>query len=157
MKLEQIQKYAEQLKRELELFCSRIEIAGSIRRRKPDCKDIELVVIQHPFKLYQRLKKAEQNGYIIFKKNGPKYKQFTWCGLTVDLFIATPQNWGLIFLIRTGSKEFNEHWITAWKARGGTVKDGVMKARNGFPVDTKEEQGIFDALGIEFIEPEKRI
>lgn len=45
MKLEQAQKIAQSLKSDLEPYCERIEIGGSIRRKKPDVKDIELVVI----------------------------------------------------------------------------------------------------------------
>lgn len=45
MKLEQAQSIAEELRRELEPGCERIEIAGSIRRKKPEVKDIELCLI----------------------------------------------------------------------------------------------------------------
>lgn len=40
MKLEQAQKIAESLKRKLEPYCERIEIGGSIRRKKPEVKRI---------------------------------------------------------------------------------------------------------------------
>jgi DNA polymerase/3'-5' exonuclease PolX len=36
---------AERVKAELAPYCERIEIAGSVRRRKPQVKDIELVAI----------------------------------------------------------------------------------------------------------------
>lgn len=43
MKLEQALEIAEKVKALLAPHCERIEIAGSIRRKKPDVKDIEIV------------------------------------------------------------------------------------------------------------------
>jgi DNA polymerase/3'-5' exonuclease PolX len=49
MKLEQALEIAEKVKALLAPHCERIEIAGSIRRKKPDVKDIEIVAIPKPF------------------------------------------------------------------------------------------------------------
>lgn len=45
MKLEQAQQIAEALKADLKPYCEKIEIGGSIRRKKPEPNDIELVCI----------------------------------------------------------------------------------------------------------------
>ncbi|MDP2873417.1 MAG: hypothetical protein Q8P31_12890, partial [Bacillota bacterium] len=45
MELQKARVIAEELKMLLEPGCARIEIAGSIRRRKPDPGDIELLFI----------------------------------------------------------------------------------------------------------------
>lgn len=49
MKLAQALAIAEKVKALLAPHCERIEIAGSIRRKKPDVKDIEIVAIPKPF------------------------------------------------------------------------------------------------------------
>lgn len=45
MKLEVARKYAEDCRRWLAPFCERIEIAGSVRRGKAECADVDLVAI----------------------------------------------------------------------------------------------------------------
>ncbi len=40
---------AAKIRTELEPFCDRIEIAGSIRRKKPNVKDVEIVAIPKPY------------------------------------------------------------------------------------------------------------
>jgi DNA polymerase/3'-5' exonuclease PolX len=45
MELERAQIIANQVKEKLEPYCERIETAGSIRRRRPWVKDIDLVCI----------------------------------------------------------------------------------------------------------------
>lgn len=42
---------AEKIKAQLAPHCDRIEIAGSIRRKKPEVKDIEIVVIPKPYEV----------------------------------------------------------------------------------------------------------
>jgi len=51
MKLEEAQVIAEKTKALLAPYCERIEIAGSIRRKKPDVGDIELVAIPKPYNI----------------------------------------------------------------------------------------------------------
>jgi len=45
MKLSEATDYANYLKQELEPYCDRIEVAGSIRRQNPEVGDIEIVCI----------------------------------------------------------------------------------------------------------------
>ena len=65
---------AEKLKAELAPFCSRIEIAGSIRRKKPEVKDIEIVCVlkdandvkfwMHLLQKYYRIKGSPGGKYM---------------------------------------------------------------------------------------------
>ncbi len=48
MQLDKALEIAEKTKELLAPYCERIEIAGSIRRKKPEVKDIELVAIPKP-------------------------------------------------------------------------------------------------------------
>jgi DNA polymerase/3'-5' exonuclease PolX len=43
------QRIADKLIADLSPHCDRIEVAGSVRRQKPECGDIELVAIPKPY------------------------------------------------------------------------------------------------------------
>lgn len=101
---------ANRVKNELAPHCYRIEIAGSIRREKPEVKDIEVVCIPHIYDTG-----LFESGIATVVNQWEKVKgELEWgkCkytqrilpeGIKLDLFFATPNNWGLIFAIRTGS------------------------------------------------------
>ncbi len=148
----------------------RIEIAGSVRRRKPECGDIELVAIPKQMRELNMFGGlittgsaldvilAEQPWRAI--KNGQCYKQFDIGPCMLDLFIATPEKWGCVFTIRTGSAEFSHRLVTK-KRLGGlcpayiSFNDGRLW-NNGIVQPTPEEADVFRLLGIDWISPEKR-
>jgi len=151
-------------------LCSRIEIAGSLRRKKETIGDIEIVLILKPeFDMFGAPVESSDSGIVDsltehgfkFIKNGKKYKQVSFYnGVTVDLFITTPEKWGCIFLIRTGSAEFSHNLVTkksigGWCPSNLNFKDG--RIWNGERVmDTPEEEDVFRALGIDWYRPEER-
>lgn len=48
-------------------------------------------------------------------------------GINLDLFICKPENWGLIFAIRTGSAEFSHKILaTGWVKRGFKSVNGML-------------------------------
>ena len=166
--------FADKVIETLQPFCARIEVAGSLRRKKATIGDIELVLIPHPqtdlfdnpshIKQYDYMALVNTlttNGYK-FVKNGFMYKQVLHpSGLVaVDLFITTPEKWGCVFTIRTGSAEFSHRLVTP-KNLGGLCPSN-LKFREGRLIngdnvlETPEESDVFTALGIEWIEPENR-
>jgi DNA polymerase/3'-5' exonuclease PolX len=136
--------------------CTRIEIAGSIRRLKADVKDIEILAIPdltplpmpraefgkpvpkvHKTQIDALLHAMELAGDISLDKNGDRYKKFLFkpASIFVDLFLVLPPaQWGVQFVIRTGPAEFG-HWLVTRKAKGGglpneyIVQDGVVGQR----------------------------
>jgi len=48
MQLTQAEELAEQFIQEIAVYCKKIEIVGSIRRRKTECRDIDLVLLAKP-------------------------------------------------------------------------------------------------------------
>jgi DNA polymerase/3'-5' exonuclease PolX len=143
--------------------CERILIAGSIRRLRPDVKDIELLVIpKHvPAGLFSdelevdpdfcaavnhwRKVKGEPTG---------KYTQRVLPGgMKLDLFIATPDNWGWQLCLRTGSAGFNAHvMLPALKRHGYVMEQGAIW-RNGQVVPTPEETDVWSLSGLPWLEP----
>jgi DNA polymerase/3'-5' exonuclease PolX len=93
---------------------------------------------------------------------GASYKGGIFRGVNVDLFTATRQTWGCIFLIRTGPNDFSRRLVTD-RRHGGLCpshmqfKDGRLRYRSsGEPFDTPEEQHVFETMGYRWLSPEKR-
>ncbi len=146
---------AEWLVDELQESCERIEIAGSIRRGKPDVKDIEIVAIPilkpprpefgkpiDKTALARKLRWLEYDGMLKHIKGGDKFKQFEIRRLVdfgiseplnpfkLDLFLVTPPaQWGVQMVIRTGPAEFSQ-WMVTQKSKGGALPN-IAKVRGG--------------------------
>ena len=159
MLLSEAQNIAESLKQLLQPYCARIEIAGSVRREKEYCKDIEIVLIPGSAnKLFNVLGMhlLKLDPYFKYIKNGAKYKQFKYQGETIDMFIAHPDNWGYIFAIRTGSAEYSHNTLaTGWVKKGFKGENGFLTL-NGVVVPVKEETDLFNLIGVEYAEPKDR-
>jgi DNA polymerase/3'-5' exonuclease PolX len=168
--LAQARQIAERLVIQLAPFCKRIEIAGSIRRCKAEIGDIELVAIPLPtadmFGVEtmepHQLDTVDWTQYGRMVKGGHKYKQIELSdGINLDLFIVTPPaQFGIQFLIRTGSAEFSHKFVTA-RQYGGfmpgylKVKDGAIWSNNHV-IETPEELDVFNLAGMPYISPELR-
>lgn len=148
-------------------FCDRIETAGSVRRGKPRVKDVEIVCI--PRREAVDLFGAQQgvcSGFIATvnaweKVKGEPLGKYTQrvlpSGMTLDLFMATPENWGVIFAIRTGSAEFSHRRLAArWAQLGYKCEGGILVHRDGMRVAVREERELFDLLGIPWVDPAER-
>lgn len=159
--LVQAEKLARKILDALRPGCQRIEIAGSIRRRKAQIGDIEIVAIEAQG-LDEIISGLVDAGKLSRIKNGPKYKQFDVCavpGLKLDLFLPDEYTWGVIFTIRTGSAEFSHNLVTQ-KSKGGWLPDDLQvdkgRIRRGDKaLDTPEEKDVFGLLGW-YVEPEQR-
>lgn len=141
---------------ELRPYCNRTEIAGSIRRKKSDVKDIEIVCIPKDEEILQFAALVNQWEKIKGEPTGKYTQRRLPEGINLDLFMAKPRNWGLIFALRTGSAAYS-HKILAgtWVRLGYRSVDGMLtKEEKLFGVP--EEADLFDLLGLDFIEPEYR-
>src|SRR5512139_1002751 len=150
MKLETIQPIADSLIERLSSACLRIEIAGSIRRRKPEPNDIEIVAIpalgsytitdlfgaaveEHPVNhledaLLTLFGLGEWDFDPVLRRNGPRYKRLLHIasGVCCDLFITDARRWGLIYTIRTGPGDFSKALVSYARRRGMFVLDGLL-------------------------------
>ena len=173
MKLAQAQKIAENLVQQLTPHCERISIAGSIRRKRPEVKDIEIVCIPQPFEtgLFQSGIASVVNQWPKVKGELPcKYTQriievgkdvhfvnVCWTAkIKLDLFMVKKENWGLQLAIRTGSADYSHKVLaTGWKKKGYTSVGGMLTKR-GKEYPVYEETALFERIGVPYVEPEKR-
>jgi DNA polymerase/3'-5' exonuclease PolX len=158
---------------QLSPWCDRIEIAGSVRREKTEVGDIEIVCIPSTVEelglfgavsrvrvpeFAQTVRNLDGRGRLV--KGDPetgKYMQVEYPdGLAVDIFTATPRNWGLIYAIRTGSAAYS-HKVLArgWVKKGFRSADGML-TKGGEEREIREEKDLFDLIGIPMIEPRNR-
>ncbi len=160
MELKKALEIADRIKEELRPHCERIEIAGSIRRKKPEVRDIEIVVRPKSYGVG-----AYRSGIATVVDKWEKVKGELPCkytqrilpeGIKLDLFFATKQNWGLIYAIRTGSTEFS-HKVLAigWCKKGYKSIKGMLH-KEGEPIEVREEIDLFNLIGIDYVEPEQR-
>lgn len=161
MQLDDATKIAESVKAQLAPHCDRIEIAGSIRRRKPDVGDIEIVAVPMPYDVG-----LFASGVAPIVDQWAKVRgELPYCrytqrilpgGVVLDLFFATPENWGLIYAIRTGSAEYSHHVLALGWVRNGYHSENGVLIRNGVVVEVPEENDLFRLAGVAWIPPEQR-
>ena len=152
MRLEQAEKLAEQFIQEIADYCEKIKIVGSIRRRKKECRDIDLVLLAKPEQLWNFAFKLKRISKILV--DGKQVKRVIYKGEQFDLYFATPETWGALILIRTGSAQHNiKLSMIAQKKGMKLTHSGLMK--NG-EIIASTEKGIFEALGMDYVPPEER-
>ena len=160
MKLEQAKQIANNIKEILTPYCDRIEIAGSIRRRKPIVHDIDIVLIEKPESALIIPSILATIGTLTL--NGSKIKRLHYGdsndSIDIDIYFATSVSWATLLLIRTGSKENNIRLAMAARRKGWQLKangDGLFN-NHGDRIAGDTEQSIYQVLGIPYQEPHDR-
>ncbi len=162
---------AEKVKAVLAPGCKRIEVAGSLRRRKPEIGDIELVAIPKmaPVMNFFGDTVAERSlvddilaaNYRVLRGNN-KYKKLDLGVIECDLFLQPdPRTWGMNFMIRTGCAEFAK-WMVTERRKGGAMPSYMYSAEamlfdGAHLIPTPEEEDVFREMGLKWIPPEERV
>lgn len=171
---------AYELKNALAPFCHRIEIAGSLRRGKPEVGDIELLFVpilyERPEGLFDTkivdvcsevVEKLLADGVLAKRPNVNGH--FTWgarnklaihvaSGIPVDLFGTNEENWWVSLVIRTGSKETNLALTTGANKQGASLMAygcGVKWSDDTITPATSEAH-VFEMCGVSYQLPHKR-
>ena len=154
MALERAQKVADAVVKHLSPYCQRIEIAGSIRRKKPWVNDVDLVLIPKDlWNLHSELMKLGQ-----LKMSGKKIIRVMVGSTQVDIYVCEPETWATLLLIRTGSKENNIRLCSRAKDMGWHLAasgDGLFNEREE-RIAGDSEISIYNALGLPYQRPEQR-
>lgn len=177
MRLALAEHYALKIVEWLEPFCTQIEIAGSIRRKRPECNDVDIVCIPKLERVtdlmgstgeVRNLVLGELVRYVRQSKGGAVWRNGTEpkedasnllvklpkCEL--DLWCATESSFATRLMCRTGSREHNI-WLAErarsrghhWNPYRGITRAGELRV-------THTEEDLYEALGLEFIPPRHR-
>lgn len=173
---------ANELKERLSACCERIEIVGSIRRRKPEVGDIELLFIPKwhkiPVSLFgDEVSLSVANSAIdtmllsgILEKRPSKTGVFSWgeknklsihvpSGIAVDFFSTTADCWWNSLVCRTGGKDNNLLITTTAQRQGWSFQaygNGFGKLGHTEHHQTTSEQDVYEFLGLPYLEPWER-
>ncbi|OAG27361.1 DNA polymerase/3'-5' exonuclease PolX [Thermodesulfatator autotrophicus] len=133
----------------------RIDVAGSIRRRRETVKDIDiLVTAKDHFKVMDVFVSLPVVEEIIAKgetKTSVRLKQ----GIQVDLRVVDPECYGAALAYFTGSKAHNIRIRELGVQRGLKINEyGIFRGQER--IGGKEEEEIFAAVGLPWIPPELR-
>lgn len=168
MRLSEAKRQALTVVEQLKPACDRLLVCGSVRREKPECKDIEIVVIAKraptrpvfgepatalpPLEAHldRLIHWGELKRNLDNPKYGAKYKTLKLGTTPIDLFIAQPENWGNLVAIRTGDGEFSRMMVTR-RSLGGLMpadmfqRDGYLYNGEGL-IACEEEADWFVAI-----------
>ena len=190
---------AEKIALELAPACERVEIAGSIRRRKEQVGDIEILYIPRqidvldPTDMFGRTVRGNAADIAIeqmiargsLAKRPNKLGRQSWgaenkfavavkAGIPVDLFSTTRQAWFNYLVCRTGSAASNTRIAAAAQKMGYTWHptsygfeqrfasepaqwDGSSwTALGSIYVRIESERGVFEFVGLKYLEPWER-
>jgi len=159
MPIEQARAVAEKLGSALSESGVRYEICGSLRRgTKPDVGDLDVVVsdLQKAAWVCER----QLGGNVIMpkqKKNKPIRQGYADLpeGIRAGLYFAYPEEWGAMVLFLTGNHIFNIKMRANAKRQGLKLNQyGLWENENA--IAGRDEQQIFMALGMEYVEPKDR-
>ena len=135
----------------------RVEIAGSARRMAETCKDLDLVATANDA---EALAAAFSELPLIDEvhSSGPAgVRATTNNGISVDLRIVPPENFGNLLQHFTGSGKHNEAMRTESVRRGFHVSEyGVTDDSTDTTHACATEEEVYELLGMQYIEPELR-
>jgi len=158
MELKKASEIAVAVCQKLQPFCNKIHIAGSIRRKKLEVKDIEIVVepklvtqptndlfgagapkeIIHPqFILTVDLLGKIEKG----KATGRYCKIILPEGIALDLFIPEPSDFFRQYAIRTGSADYSHKILAAAWRRKGWVGSDIRLRQEKDCIEHKQPDG----------------
>jgi DNA polymerase/3'-5' exonuclease PolX len=150
--LDAAERLANEIKAAVESHCDKIEVAGSIRRKKPKVHDIDFVVVAKSDidwlwinEVLKRLK-AKPNC-----AGNQTIKAYVPCkdGLfQVDFYRAKPSTFGIHLLIRTGSADHNMWLAGTAISKGMRLKYSEGLIKDSAPIAGEDEKGVFSALGL---------
>jgi len=161
---------ARKIAEELRPACDRIEIAGSLRRGNLAVHDIDLALLPKTSadefslggstQLEELLEHLVERGSLASVRGRDKVKCFvaTKTGIPVDLYVARPETWATLLLIRTGSKEHNIKLAQRAKELGMRLRasgDGIEDDQGNL-LKVSAEEDAFRILGLPYLAPEDR-
>lgn len=149
--------HAKAIVKKLSPYCKNIEVAGSIRRRRPRVNDIDIVLIpsdtwnlNNEIMSLCRPFKPKATGKKIMRLDVGMYP--------VDIYFADDSTWATLLLIRTGSTANNIRLCKIAKEMGWHLHANGAGLFNqyGKRMAGDSEASIYETLGLPFQNPQER-
>jgi DNA polymerase (family X) len=143
---------------QLKSHCERIEVVGSVRRKKARVNDIDILCqLKQEFGTEQAFEDAVLNLCSEVYSNGKVIKSVLINGVQADFYIATPATYETLRLIRTGSAQHNIKLTSLAKRRGWKLyASGRGLVDEYGNILSATEAGILKLLLGRYVEPEER-
>lgn len=170
-------------------YVRRIEIAGSIRRQCAEVRDLEIVAVplweprlaedapedavpvetntlfewaMSDPRPVRWIKTGTPPEVIVdwdIKPDGKYWRAIAGNGIHLDLFLPDLDNWGWIYAVRTGSRDFSHALAARANAMGLTSHKGYLRRgdKDGPKLITREEADVFRLLSLEYTAPKDRV
>lgn len=167
MTLDQARDKADYIVNALAPHCERIEVCGSIRRKKQEITDIDIVcipcldvekdmfgVVINTFPTPEFVRTVNSWTKIKGEPTG-RYTQRELDGVKVEISMGTPANFGCLQIIRTGDAEFSHMLMKRVLQCGLEQRDGYLYNEDKL-IPISDERQYFQVLNLPYIEPEDR-
>lgn len=128
-------------------------IAGSVRRRRPQIGDVELVVL--PKDLGSFIGFLEKRGWM----GGDRIRKKMVANVPVELYLAhKPEELGAMLFMYTGDFQHNIAMRAIAKRQGWKLDQyGIWDVKTGKPLlQSPDEREFYDFLGVDWHDPEER-
>jgi DNA polymerase/3'-5' exonuclease PolX len=151
MKIEEARLKAMEMIFCLEPYAKRIEVVGSIRRECEIVNDVDIILIPNEKFTLDFINSLNP------RTKGDKLIIYELEGVQYDLYICNEENYEVIKLIRTGSKEHNKKLCILAIEKGLSLKaGGIGLVDKEGKVISNTERGILENLLNKYVEPKDR-
>ncbi len=151
MQLHEAKQLAAKIVQEIQPFCEKVEVCGSIRRLKREgIKDIDIIAIP---------KQDQKDSLIqIFHGKGGSIKLVRIeDGIKIELnLVDNPKEWGSQLMHHTGSSGYNIGLRIKAKSRGWKLSQHGLFNEKGERIAGETEEEIYEKLGKSWKSPELR-
>jgi DNA polymerase (family 10) len=154
-----MQTEAEYLRKRLESLPAvlRLEVAGSVRRRKETSKDIDIVVVASDPAVVMDAFAGDESVAEIVARGETKCSVVLHAGPAVDLRVVPEEAFPFTLLYFTGSKEHNVTLRKRAQGMGYKLNEYSLQPTDGaVPPACADEAEIYRVLDLPWIEPELR-
>ena len=136
----------------------RIEVAGSLRRRRPTIGDLDLLAaVDDPPAVIAALDSLREVDKVVAAGTDKSSILLAESGLRVDLMVCPPEAWGTHLVHFTGSKDHNIALRGMALDRGWSLSEKGWKViETGELLLDAEEADVYERLGMPWIAPEIR-
>ncbi len=135
----------------------RLEVAGSLRRRRETVKDVDLLVTSTEPSRVTRTLVGLPSVMEVLAHGDTKASVRHREGLQIDLRVVEPEALGAALQYFTGSKEHNVRLRELARRQGLSISEyGVFDERTGARVAGATEEDVYASVGLAWIPPELR-